>query len=243
MYRPLKYILILWLTIILFDCQKPEQSSLNIPFFDKELKVDGIISEREWKQGEMVDGLVAPWDTDYIDYTKFNAFVSNDYFNFCFNVIDSTLITLPFKDELTITREDRVELFFSSSTTLMNYYCIEIDPNGNVLDYSAKYYRDFGERWNFKSAEIATKITNQGYLIEGRILIDELKMLGISEEFYLGIFRADFKSQISDDVTWISWINPLSLNPYFHIPSALGRVTLMTKNSNIKMGIKGVFKN
>ena len=228
MYRPLKYILILWLAIILFDCQKPERSGLYIPFFENEIMVDGIISEREWKQGALMKGLVAPWDTDYIDYTKFNAFISHDYFNFCFSVIDSTLITLPFKDELTITSEDRVELFFSSSTSLNKYYCIEIDPNGNVLDYSAKYYRDFVESWNFKSAEIAAKTTNHGYLVEGRILLNELKTLGILEQFYLGIFRADFKSPNPEDVTWISWIDPLSSNPDFHIPSALGRVTLRT---------------
>ena len=49
-----------------------------------------------------------------------------------------------------MAKEDRVELFFSNLTTLSEYYCIEIDPLGRILDYSAKHNRKFDENWDVK---------------------------------------------------------------------------------------------
>jgi hypothetical protein len=210
----------------MFSCKKSTQSKLSVPFSEKEIKVDGAINEGAWEQVILVENLHSPWDKNSMDKTKFKAFVTKNYFNFCFQVEDNTLITVPFEKELSVASEDRVELFFSNDTTLAKYYCIEIDPNGNILDYSAKYYRDFSESWNFKSIIVATKITDTGYIVEGKISLKELNELGILNPFYLGIFRADFKSYNPDDVTWFSWIKPNSSQPDFHIPSAFGKILL-----------------
>ncbi len=221
-----RYILIFSVALLMFSCETPAQSGLYVPFSEKEIKVDGVIDEGEWEQAVLIENLKAPWDNNGSDLTKFKAFVSNDYFNFCFQVVENTLMTVPFEKELSVASEDRVELFFSSDTSLAKYYCIEIDPKGNILDYSAKYYRDFSENWNFKSKMVATKITGTTYIVEGKISLKELRKLGISFPFYLGIFRADFKSHKSDDVTWYSWIRPGSPQADFHIPSAFGIVLL-----------------
>ncbi|MGI9551771.1 MAG: sugar-binding protein [Aurantibacter sp.] len=207
--------------------QKPQSSlGLSVPFWEKEIKVDGVIDEGAWEQVSLIEKLVSPWDKDGSDKTKFRAFVSTNYFNFCFQVEDNTLITVPFEKELSVASEDRIELFFSNDTTLAKYYCIEIDPKGNVLDYSAKYYRDFSENWNFKSKKAATKITDTGYTVEGKISLKELNELGVSNPFYLVIFRGDFKRPKLDDVTWFSWIIPSSSQPDFHIPSTFGKILL-----------------
>lgn len=205
---------------------KKEKSMLSIPFSEKEIKIDGHIDEDDWEQAVSVESLFAPWEKNHSDKTKFRAFVSKNYFNFCFRVEDNTLITVPFEKELSVASEDRVELFFSNDTTLAKYYCIEIDPKGNVLDYVAKNYREFNDNWNFKSKKVGTKITDTSYIVEGKISLKELNELGISNTFYLGIFRADFKSHKSDDVTWFSWIKPDSSDPDFHIPSAFGKTVL-----------------
>jgi hypothetical protein len=197
---------------------------LSVPFSEKEIKVDGAINEAAWEQVILVENLYSPWDKKSMDKTKFKAFVTDNYFNFCFQVVDSTLITVPFEKELSVANEDRVELFFSNDTTLAKYYCIEIDPNANILNYAAKYYRDFSEKWNFKSTIVATKITDTGYNVEGKISLKELNELGVLNPFYLGIFRADFKSYKPEDVTWSSWIKPSSSEPDFHIPSAFGKI-------------------
>lgn len=210
----------------MFSCENSTQLMLSIPFSEKEIKVDGVINDQAWDQAILVEDLHSPWDKNSNDKTRFKAFVNNNYFNFYFQISDNTLITVPFEKELSVASGDRVELFFSNDTTLANYFCIEIDPNGNILDYSARYYRDFSESWNFKSIMVATQITDTGYIVEGRISLKELKQLGISNPFYLGIFRADFKSYTPDDVTWFSWIKPDSSKPDFHIPSAFGKILM-----------------
>jgi hypothetical protein len=221
-----RIISVLFIPILFLSCEKDKVNGLNFPFVDQEIKVDADLEKHEWKNSVLVNGLISPWDNSGFDETRFNAYVSNDYFNFCFVVSDNTPVTFQFENELTVAKEDRVELFFSNDTTLDNYYCIEMDPNGNILDYSAKFYRQFNESWNFTSKEIATKVIENGYIVEGRISLDELRKLGITEQYYLGVFRADFKSSDPSDVTWYSWIKPNSKEPDFHIPSAFGQGTI-----------------
>lgn len=221
-----KYILIFSVALLMFSCEKSTQSRLSVPFSEKEIIVDGVIDEKDWEHAVLIKNLVAPWSKDDTDHTKFRAFITSNYFNFYFDVEDNTLITVPFEKELSVASEDRVELFFSKDTTLAKYYCIEMDPKGNTLDYSSMYYRDFDEAWNFESERVATKIKDNGYIVEGKISLEELKELGIENPFYLGIFRADFKSYESDDVAWFSWIRPISSEPDFHIPSAFGKTLL-----------------
>ena len=215
-----KYFYVVLVVLLLFTCKESKQIALNIPFSSEEIKVDGVIEENEWKHGVLVDYLISPWVDNISDKTRFYTFVSHDYFNFCFSVVDSTLVTFPFETERTVIKEDRVELFFSKEASLEKYYCIEIDPFGNLLDYSAKFPREFNRSWDFSEINIKTKVNDFGYTVEGTILLKELKAIGISDQFYLGIFRADFKSHDLKDVCWISWINPNSSKPDFHIPSA-----------------------
>ena len=224
-----KYFFIVLAVVLLFTCKESEKVALNIPFSSKEIKVDGVIESKEWKHGTLVNKLIAPWDDSCSNTTEFYAFVSNNYFNFGFNVPDDRVITIPFKEELDVASEDRVEMFFSKDKSIEKYYCIEIDPTGNILDYSVRFYRDFDESWGFSETSIKAKITDSGYVVEGRILLKELQNIGIVDQFYFGIFRADFKSHREDDVCWHSWIKPNSLDPDFHIPSAFALTSIAKK--------------
>jgi hypothetical protein len=208
----------------LFSCKPKEGTILRAVNHGQSITIDGLIAKEEWKVQNLVSGLANPWGEEGIDQTKFKVFHSKNNFYFCFGVIDSTLTTFDFEEELTVAKEDRVELFFSPDTTLRQYFCIEIDPLGRVLDYSAQFYRKFNERWNFENVDIAASICDSGYSVEGRIPLDELKNLGIISNFYLGVFRADFKR--SGEVTWYSWISPKSIEPDFHIPSAFEKIIL-----------------
>lgn len=222
----IKNIYILVVVLFLAGCSKPTQSQFSVPLVEKEIKVDAILNEYCWEQSVSVQNLISPWDKQSVDKTTFKAFVSENGFNFCFEVVDETVVFFPFEEELTVAKEDRVELFFSNDTSLNKYYCIEMAPDGNVLDYSAKSYREFNNEWDFESVEIEAQITKHGYIVEGRISLEELKNIGINEEFFLGIYRADFKSKESEDVTWYSWIKPDSEKPDFHIPSSFEKVHL-----------------
>ncbi|WP_339923669.1 sugar-binding protein [uncultured Cyclobacterium sp.] len=208
--------------LLLVSFAKSTESKFLIPYSENEITLDGEIETGEWEKFASLEHLTAPWENDSTDQTEFKAFVSADYFNFSFQVTDLTMTTVPFEKELSVASGDRVELFFASDTTLTNYYCVEMDPNGNVLDYSAEFYRDFDEAWDFKSTKVVTKVSETGYTLEGRISLKELTELGILNPFYLGIFRADFKKPQTTEVSWYSWVKPQNPTPDFHIPSAFG---------------------
>lgn len=217
---------LLIIVLLLTACNSSDEKQIKIPFDDRNITIDAHLSETEWHYPSLVENLAAPWNSKGNDETLFKAYLSKKYFNFCFSVKDNTIITFPFTEELTVAKEDRVELFFSSDDTLKNYYCIEIDPIGNILDYSAKMYRIFDRDWDFTSVEVAAKQNTNGYIIEGRISMAELETLGIKSPFNLGIFRADYKSKQPKDVIWYSWVTPNSDTPDFHIPSAFGTCIL-----------------
>jgi hypothetical protein len=210
--------------LVHFSCVKKEGKTLKVVYHEQFITIDGEITNNEWEMKSLISGLVDPWSEKRVDQTEFKAFHSKHHFYFCFEVFDTTITTFDFKGELTVAEEDRVELFFCPDTSLRQYFCVEIDPLGRVLDYSAQFYRKFDEQWKLEQMEIAANICDSGYVVEGRFPLDEMKKLGIGDNFWIGIFRADFKR--SGDITWYSWISPKSIEPDFHIPSAFEKISL-----------------
>jgi hypothetical protein len=198
-----------------------KRSGQGIDSPSTEITIDGDL--RDWDQFPFLKTLTAPWKNNISDQTVFDNKTTDDFFNFYFKTIDTSMTIVPFINELSVAEDDRVELFFSPNPDLSEYYCIEMNPHGNILDYKAHYYRKMDETWDFKSIKIATSLTGDGYVVEGRIATEEMNALGLGSKFYLGIFRADY---IGKDVTWFSWILPDSPDPDFHIPSALGEFRL-----------------
>lgn len=204
-------------------CSSTKEKSYRVKFVNKVITIDGVLERKEWVFVNSINGLSAPWDKVGYDKTLFKSFCSRKFFYFCFDVHDPIIITHNFDNELTVAREDRVELFFSATSDMSQYYCIEMDPLGRILDYSAQYYRKFDENWNFDNVIIATNFTGQGYVLEGCIPLEEFEKLKIKDSFLMGVFRADFISDKADDVIWYTWIEPDSKIADFHIPSSLGK--------------------
>lgn len=182
--------------------------------------VETLIGWEEWHTIKAIKPFFAPWD--YLeDETAFRCFFSSQYFYFCFNVTDATIMMChEFAHESDVEAEDRVEIFFSASKDMRKYYCMEIDPGGHVMDYSASYYRKFNYGWNFKSLETCSIRNEKGYVVAGRLSVSELLGLGINlEEFYMGVFRADFTTP--DTVVWYSSVSTDDPKPDFHKPNVL----------------------
>lgn len=131
--------------------------------------IDAELSD--WDDEYFANGLTNPWKLNTVDKTLFDFKVANDQFYFYFKTVDNTLTTVPFIEEMSVAAGDRVELFFSSDKSAQNYYCAEMDPNGEVLDYNAKFYRKFDNDWDFKTLLLSSKITNDGYIVEGKISV------------------------------------------------------------------------
>ncbi len=230
-----------WLCCMLFaaSCSSrlPYDGTGVIPKIERaDITIDGTLGDwehvgRVWSISEFT----SPWSADLIvPKTAFSCFADSTLFYFHFRVMDDRVTTVPFVEEIDVAEGDRVELFFSGDSLLYDYYCLEVNPYGHVLDYRAAYYRNFDEEWNFPGLQVATRITPDGYDVEGAIPLEFIRKLnperatGDTLNFRLGVYRAEFTKpgQEENPVQWITWIDPHTEEPDFHVPSSLAKVSI-----------------
>jgi hypothetical protein len=107
-----------------------------------------------------------------------------------------------------------------------------MDPAGRVLDYKATHYRKFDIGWSWPEGHliVRTEKRKDGYTVEFAITKSSLKALGLMKENTLqaGLFRGDSFPKIEGepDFKWISWMQPESGTPDFHIASSFGILKL-----------------
>jgi hypothetical protein len=126
---------------------------------------------------------------------------------------------------------DRVELFFRSNAELNPYYCLEIDPTPRVMDFKAHNYRDFDFNWNWPKEDLIVKssFNANGFCVEGKISISSLNKLNLlnDNKIETGIYRAKYQKIKENYVpTWITWVNPKTETPDFHVSSSFGILKL-----------------
>lgn len=204
---------------------------------DTDIKIDGKLDEDVWEEVPTINGgFHYPWEDKEAPNTVFKAFHDTTNLYFSFVATDKNVVVEDDwkDDESTVDDEDRVELFFAGSAIdqpgaegIEKYYGIEVDPKGRVHDYSIVYYRDFDSKWNLEGLETNATVTDDGYIVEGKVPIsslEELKLIN-NNVMRVGVFRAEFsKEDNSEDLImqWISWINPKTAQPDFHVDSAFG---------------------
>ncbi|WFB65246.1 carbohydrate-binding family 9-like protein [Sphingobacterium sp. WM] len=232
-----KYIILFGLFLLQRELVFSQSSIVpEIPFqAEAEVSVDGKLDDwSKLKKLFVVDEFVSPWSSSDFGKTVFKAFYDKEYLYFYFDIEDKNIVEKKFEREEDVAKGDRGEIFLSADSSLSEYFCFEIAPSGEVLDYKAKYYRKFDYEWDLKGLEIKTDVGPSGYILEGRIPLEFVKGLiksKSSSEFRMGIFRGEFNSLSwnEKDINWISWIRPNTEKPDFHTPSAfqwvrLGRV-------------------
>ncbi len=207
--------------------EKNKASVYKVNYVDHAyINVDGISDEDIWRKAVKLWDFRLPWERNTTPGTMFQALYDTCTLYMNFQAKDQNLIYIDsISNEIDIASEDRVELFLSKNNTMEDYFCIEIDPLGRVLDYRASYYRKFDDIWNVDGILTGSKISSGSYQVEVAIPLNSLEKMGIniSKDFYVGLFRADLENSISGlKESWISWIDPGSHNPDFHIPKALG---------------------
>jgi hypothetical protein len=131
---------------------------------------------------------------------------------------------------------------------MQDYYCIEIDPRGRSFDYRAGYYRRIDPKWNWEGLETAGLPFAGGYAVEGRIPLASFEAMGFPRlepgvKIRCGLYRAEFSHDRSGRPVvqkesihnlgrqldgpppieaWMSWIDPNTVEPDFHVPTSLG---------------------
>ena len=194
-------------------------------------QIDGVLGEDEWPGERWESGLIFPWRDEPAPETSFIVQADAAALYFAFWVADEDIVVVdgPPDDESLVARGDRVELFLARDEKLREYYSIEIDPQGRVLDYSARFYRHFDEGWDCPGLDVAARRRPGGYDVEGRLSRRALESMGLTlsadrRPMLAGVFRAEFSHRGGEAAheSWISWIRPWVPTPDFHVPSAFG---------------------
>jgi hypothetical protein len=214
-----------------------------------EIQIDGELRESAWAKANVLRRFIYASGEPSPPSTEFRALCTRDWLYFHFTVEDPDVVVLPtLRDEEDIVLEDRVEIYFARDDRLEEYYCFEVDSRGRVFDYRASYYRRFQTDWNWDQLEVRAKLTPRGYDVEGRIPVRSLEQLGLGRlepgrKIRVGLYRAEFSHDRSGKPVehtetihnrgrsldgpppierWITWIDPKTPEPDFHVPSSLG---------------------
>lgn len=186
-----------------------------------------------WKQASSLIDFSSPWDNRKIQKTEFKALYNSENLFFQFKVDDSqTHIHSSDDKNDSINNSDRVELFFRSDNSLNPYYCLEIDTYCRIMDFKAKPNKKFDFNWNWPSKEITVKsvVNKDDFIVEITISLQSLKDLNLLKNGNIetGIYRAKYHQQKDKTFkpTWITWINPNTKTPNFHIQTSFGKLEL-----------------
>ena len=180
-----------------------------------------------------------PWLERPAPLTTFRARWTTDdqRLYFFFDALDDDIVLGEGKDAREqVIGSDRVELFFSTDSRLSRYYGLEMDPRGVVLDYAAQYHRQMHWDWSIEDLELESEMRADGYSVAGSLSLAELDGLGCiqrgedgSRFLIAGVYRAEFHRSEQGEVMqdWISWVDPQTPTPDFHVPSSFGRLVLV----------------
>ena len=203
---------------------------------ENQLIIDGESNHELWENAHVLSEFYSPWEPEEIKKIEFRALYDSNNFYFSFKVYDHELY-IDLKDNTveSIGNSDRVELFFRADSKLNPYYCLEIDPQVRIMDFKALPNKNFDFDWNWPKGHIDVKsaIETTHFSVEGAISLSSLRELGLlnGNRLEVGVFRAKYtKTEKGDyEPTWITWVDPQTPEPNFHIASSFGSMELKYK--------------
>ncbi len=213
------------------------------------IQLDGRLDEPAWLQANVEKGFIFPWKKQAPPATEFRALCDDTHLYFSFHVTDDDIVVVDkFRDEEDAVFEDRVELYFCPDDQMKNYFNAEIDSLGRPFDYRGSYYRRLDSKWTLDGLQAKGTRWQHGYTVEGRIPLASLQALGFPRlqpgvRIRWGLFRAEFSHDHSGRPVvqresihnrgrtfdgppplqaWMSWVDPHTEEPDFHVPTSLG---------------------
>ncbi|PWA11622.1 sugar-binding protein [Flavobacterium laiguense] len=198
-----------------------------------QLVISGKGDDELWDCAMPLTDFCSPWDSKKQSEITFKALWDRENLFFSFTVLDSSIHIEKLDDSIdSINNSDRVELFFRPDISLNPYYCLEIDSAARIMDFIAYPNKDFDFNWSWPKNDIVVKssVNENSFTVEGSISIQSLKDFNLikNNKIEVGVFRAKyFKGQNGCfEPTWITWVNPNTETPNFHIASSFGTFVL-----------------
>lgn len=196
---------------------------------ENEFHINGKADHFLWDRAESLTDFCSPWDSTKIKTIEFKALWDNSHLFCCFKVHDPEIYTdTTDNSKSSINHSDRVELFFRRDKNMNPYYCLEIDPTPRLMDFKAMPNKEFDFNWDWPKNDISIKsdIKTSVFTVEIAISLDALKKFGLlnNGKIETGIYRAKYSIQENGryEPTWITWVNPHTETPNFHIPTSFG---------------------
>ncbi|GAA4304628.1 carbohydrate-binding family 9-like protein [Aestuariibaculum suncheonense] len=201
-----------------------------------QLRINGRGDSALWNQANHLTDFNSSWNDEQNHKVEFKALHDDENLYVSFKVCDSNIYVNTKNNSIeSIASSDRVELFFNIDDKLTPYYCLEIDPTPRVLDFKANYYRSFDYDWNWPKDHIQVKsiVKANYFVVEVVISKESLLNLGLlkAERIQTGIYRAKY-NRTKDGImepTWITWVDPDTDEPDFHVSSSFGILLLQER--------------
>lgn len=199
--------------------------------------LDGSLTEALWDRLKPI-GFSNPWEAGKMPDSQFKAYHDGNYLYFAFDVEDPNIVVFErVHDEMMIARQDRVELFFAQAPidkvradgSYPNYFALEMDYHGRTLSIKADSQKNRDVSWDMQTLEAKGSLTDKGYSLEGRIALKELQDLDLihHNQIQAGVYRAEFSIVNGKEVAhWLTWVDPKTEKPNFHINSSFGTFVL-----------------
>jgi hypothetical protein len=232
------------------DLRPPSERAYRVRFLaSPQIQIDGRADEPAWAKANVEKDFKFPWKREKAPATEFRALCDASFFYFTFTAHDEDIVVLDkFRDEEDGVFEDRVEMYFARDDRMKQYYCFEIDSRGRPYDYRGAFYRRLDPKWNWKGLESKASSIEKGYVVEGRVPLSSFEEMGFPRlapgvKIRCGLYRAEFSHDRSGRPVvqqetihnrgrkldgpppleeWMSWIDPGTKEPDFHVPSSLG---------------------
>lgn len=207
----------------------------HVQIIDKnEKNVAQILDSFFWEKANCLTDFTSPWSNDPILRIEFRALWDQENFYFNFRVFDAD-VYMDQKDNSvdSICNSDRVELFFRSNDKLNPYYCLEIDPSTRLLDFEARPNKifDYGWKWPENHIKLVSSKDEISFTVAGSISVASLEELDLIHDNSIeaGVYRAKFNKDKNGNYepTWITWVDPNTEDPNFHIASSFGEFILI----------------
>ena len=206
----------------------------TVKFINKDTKNFLSNVDAPWENANSLIDFSSPWDQEPIKKIEFKALHNNKDVFFQFKVFDEDTYIHPSENkDNSINNSDRVELFFRSDENLNPYYCLEIDPTARVMDFKAHPNKKFDFNWNWpdNDMKVVSQRNENYFTVRIAISIQSFKDLSLLKENRIetGIYRAKYnkiENEKEYQPTWITWVDPNTDEPNFHIKSSFGVLEL-----------------
>jgi hypothetical protein len=188
----------------------------------------------DWAQAVCLSDFRFPWETTAPAATEFRALHTPERLCFRFDCVDDDLVLGQGATEKErVLGSDRVEIFLTPDLGLNPYFCLEMAPNGDTYGYRARTYRQFDDDFRWQGLELSSNIESNRYTVEGSLPLATLRELGVlkpsARQLLAGVYRAEFSHLAAGGVHrgWMSWLDPKTVQPDFHVPSSFGTLELV----------------